>query len=117
MVSTSDALTQRRPWEPIAATVAAAGVIGALAWIDPVFLPLILFGPLVTGAIAGRLGWRRRWIVAAWALGGLTMLVSDLVINQEDVAFHAAVAVVDGGLAALGWTLGRLGRGRTRAAP
>ena len=96
--------------------IAAAIVIAALAWIDPLFIPLITLGPLVTGVAAGASGAEPRWVAAAWFGGGVLMLISDLVINQEDVAFHAAVAVITSMLA-LGatWIGCRLHRRRAPA--
>jgi len=108
MVSTSSpAAQQRMPWPQVAATLAAGLVLGNLAWIDPLFLPLVLIAPPVSGFLTARRGWQRRWVVAAWIVAGLVMLVSDWVVNSEDQGFHLAVAFVDGALAAAGWQLGR----------
>src|SRR5581483_71588 len=35
-------------WKPLTYAVGAGAVIGALAWIDPIFIPLVLAGPIVT---------------------------------------------------------------------
>jgi hypothetical protein len=94
--------------------VLSAVVIAALAWIDPIFVPLVLLGPLVSGVVAGRRGVAPRQMAAVWFLAGLLMLVSDLVINNEDVAFHAVVAVVTAALAAGATALGSR-RGATAA--
>jgi hypothetical protein len=76
--------------------VVTAVVIAALAWIDPLFLPLVALGPIATG-----LAFRRpRPAAQTWFLAGLLMLVSDLVLNHEDVVFHAALAVVTAAIAA-----------------
>lgn len=97
--------------------VLGAAAIGGLAWIDPVFVPLVLIGPLVTGFAVGWIGGELRWIVAAWALGGLTMVVSDWIVAQEDVLFHVVLTVVMTALAAGSWWIGRtLGRRRSRRA-
>jgi hypothetical protein len=93
----------------------AALVIGALAWIDPLFVPLVLLGPIVSGLVAGAYGAGSRTVALAWFLGGMLMLVSDLVINNEDVAFHAAVAVFTAAVAAGAAWVGRRIRGRDRA--
>ena len=78
-------------------------VVGALAWIDPLFVPLVLAGPLISGAIGASRGQAFRWVALAWAVGGATMLVADAVINQEDIGFHAILTVVMVVLAAIGW--------------
>ena len=95
----------------ITVTVAAVA-IGALAWIDPLFIPLVLLGPLVSGLVAGIYGVDSRTVALVWFLGGMLMLVSDLVINHEDAAFHAALAVFTAAVAAGAAWLGR----RIRAA-
>jgi cell division protein FtsX len=38
-----------------------------------------------------------------WAVAGLGAVVSDFVVNQEDVVFHLVLTVVMIGLAAGGW--------------
>ena len=73
--------------------VVAAAAIGALAWIDPIFVPLVTLGPLVSGLVAGTRGIEPRTVALVWFLGCAVMLVTDLVINHEDVAFHAVLAV------------------------
>jgi hypothetical protein len=92
----------------------AAIAIGALAWIDPLFIPLVTLGPLVAGLAAGAMGVDARTAAVPWFLGGMIMLVSDLAINHEDVLFHAVVAVVTAALAAGAAALGRRVR-RTEA--
>jgi hypothetical protein len=87
--------------------IIASIAIGALAWLDPLFIPLITLGPLVSGLIAGAYRVRPRLVAIPWVCGGLLMLVSDLVINHEDVAFHAVVAVFTALLAAGGAALTR----------
>jgi hypothetical protein len=92
----------------------AAIAIGALAWIGPLFFPLVTLGPLVAGLAAGALGVDARTAALPWFLGGLLMLVGDLLINGEDVLFHAIVtiftAAVAAGAAALGRRLRRVRR-------
>jgi hypothetical protein len=75
------------------AVIVAAAAIGALAWIGPLFIPLVLLGPLVSGLVGGAYGVDSRTVALVWFLGGMLMLVSDLVIYNEDVAFHATLAV------------------------
>src|SRR6185436_5439685 len=76
------------------AVTLATIAIGTLSWIDPLFVPLVTLGPLVSGVVAGVYGVDSRTAALPWFAGGLLMLLSDLVINGEDVAFHAALAVV-----------------------
>jgi len=93
------------------AITSAAVAIGALAWIDPLFIPLVTLGPLVSGLVAGAYGVDSRAVALAWFLGGMTMLVSDLVINNEDVAFHAVLAVFAAAAGAGAAWIGRRIRG------
>lgn len=86
--------------------IAAAICIAALAWLDPVFIPLVLLGPVASGLVAGRRGVRPRPVATTWFVAGMLMLVSDLIINREDVAFHAAVAVITAGISAAFTVLG-----------
>ncbi|HEX6713132.1 MAG TPA: hypothetical protein VF066_07095 [Thermoleophilaceae bacterium] len=77
--------------------------IGALAltglfWIDPLFLPLVLLGPVVTGIVASRHGVARE-AAAAWFAAGLLALASDWAINDEDQLFHLVMACWTAGLA------------------
>ena len=92
--------------------ILAAAAIGTPAWIDPLFVPLATIGPLVSGLVAGAYGVDSRTVALVWFLGGMVMLVSDLVINNEDVAFHAVLAVF---AAAVGAGAAWIGR-RIRAA-
>jgi hypothetical protein len=95
----------------------AAIAIGALAWIDPLFIPLVTLGPLVSGLAAGAYGVDSRTAALPWFLGGLLMLVSDFAINNEDVAFHAMLAVFAAAVAAGAAALGRRIRGTRSPAP
>lgn len=90
------------PW------VVAGLVVSALFWIDPLFIPLALVGPLVTGAVLGARGEGLRGPVLLWAVAGLGAVVSDFVVNQEDVVFHVVLTVLMAGLAALAWWIGGL---------
>jgi len=99
-------------------TVAVAAVaIGALAWVDPLFIPLITLGPLGSGLVAGAAGVDSRTVALAWFFGGMLMLVSDLVVYNEDVAFHATVAVVTAAIAAGSAWAGRRIRGARSPEP
>jgi hypothetical protein len=99
------------------AVIVAAAAIGALAWIDPLFIPLVLLGPLVSGLVAGAYGVDSRTVALVWFLGGMLMLVSDLVIYNEDVAFHATLAVFTAAVAAGAAWVGRRIRGARSPEP
>ena len=94
-----------------------AVAIGALAWIDPLFIALVTLGPIVSGLVAGAYGVEPRIAALPWFLGGLIMLVSDLVINNEDVAFHLVLAVFAAAVAAGAAWVGRRIRGGRSPAP
>lgn len=83
-------------------------LISLLGWIDPLFIPLVLAGPLLSGAILAHLGVRYTWVAALWASTGLGMTWMDWVVNREDVAFHLALAVITPLLAGIGWGALRL---------
>jgi hypothetical protein len=84
---------------PSLLAVLAGLAIGAIAWIDPIFIPLVLAGPVVTGAVAASRGAAFRWVALAWAIGGVSMLVSDWAVNDEDQVFHAVLTLIMVGLA------------------
>ena len=100
----------------LALALAVGFAVGQLGWIDPIFIPLVLAGPLATGAFAALRGLSIRLTALVWVVAGLTMLLSDWVVNREDVVFHAVLTVVMAALAAAGWWIGsRLGRRRRLA--
>ena len=91
-------------------------LVGCLGWIDPLFVPLVLAGPLVTGGMSA---WRRlpvSWAAVLWFSAGINMLWTDWVVNREDVAFHAVLALVMALLASAGWGAVRLAWRRTVSA-
>jgi hypothetical protein len=91
-------------------------IVTALFWIDPLFIPLALLGPLVVGAIAGARGERWLWVAVVWIVAGVGAVVSDYVVNQEDVGFHIVLTVVMVGLASLAWWVARAVRSRRELA-
>jgi uncharacterized membrane protein YeiB len=98
----------RRLW---LTAVALGLVVSALFWIGPIFFPLALAGPLAWGAFAGATNLPWRWPVAVAVVAGLGAVVSDYVINQEDVAFHLALTFTMGAFAWSAWSIaGRLTR-------
>ena len=88
--------------------------ITALFWVDPVFIPLALLGPLVFGVVGARRGLPWLWVAVVWLVAGLGAVSSDWVANQEDVAFHIALTAVMIGLASLAWWVTRAIGGRAR---
>jgi hypothetical protein len=90
------------------ASLAAGLLIGALAWIDPLFVPLVLAGPIVSGVVCAARSLPFRWLATAWATGGVVLLVSDWIVNNEDQGFHAVLTVVMVALARVGWGIGRV---------
>ena len=91
-------------------------VVTALFWIDPVFIPLAVLGPLVVGAVAGARGEQWLWIAVVWIVAGVGAVVSDFVINHEDVVFHLVLTVIMVGLASLAWGVARAVRSRRELA-
>jgi hypothetical protein len=83
-------------------------LVGQLGWIDPLFVPLVLAGPLVSGAVGAARGVRFAWVAVLWASAGLAMTWSDWLVNREDVAFHLALSVIMPALAGVGFGVVRL---------
>lgn len=81
----------------------AGQLVGQLGWIDALFIPLVLIGPPVTGAVAAARRISYWWIAVLWASAGIAMAWSDWVVNREDVVFHLALAVIMPVLAGSGW--------------
>jgi hypothetical protein len=96
--------------------VAFGLVLTALFWIDPLFIPLVLLAPPLTGAIAARRRMPLAWIAAVWLVAGMGAIVSDYLINRSDVVFHAVLTVFVVGLAVAAWALANR-IGRTAAEP
>jgi hypothetical protein len=91
-------------------------VVGLLGWLDPLFIPLVLIAPPITGAIAASRQVRYGWIAMVWCSAGLNMLWTDWVVNHEDQLFHLALSVVMPLLAGIGWVAVRATRQRTTRA-
>ena len=91
-------------------------LVGSLGWIDPLFLPLVLVAPVVTGAIAAsrRIGYA--WIAVVWCSAGINMAWSDWVVNREDLAFHLILSIVMPVLAGVGYAPTRRATQPRRAA-
>ena len=89
----------------LAIALVAGQLVGLLGWADPLFVPLILLGPTLTGAVVA---WRRgpAWFAPVlWASAGVNMLWTDWLVNRQDVAFHLGVAVLTAVLAAAAWSV------------
>ena len=92
-------------------------VVGLIGWIDLLFVPLVLLGPTVTGAVAAARRLSYPWIALLWCSAGVNMIWTDWVVNHEDVAFHLALSVVMPLLAGVGYGAVRLAaRSRPRSA-
>ena len=83
-------------------------LIGPLGYFEPLFIPLILAGPPVVGAVAAARGVRLAPVVVLWVSAGVNMAWMDWVIAREDVVFHLVLAVVMALLAAAGYGVVRL---------
>lgn len=77
-------------------------LVGLLGYVEPLFIPLVLAGPLVVGAVAAARRLPLVAVVVLWLSAGLNMTVMDWALYREDVAFHLVLGVVMAGLAALG---------------
>ena len=91
--------------------------VGQRDGLDDGFLAIAMLGPIASGIVVGTMRGDTRLAAATWAATGLFWLVLDWIINEEDVAFHAVLALVMVGLAALGAGLGRAARRILRHAP
>jgi hypothetical protein len=80
-------------------------LVGLLGWVDVLFIPLVLLGPLVVGGFAAAKGLPVTWPAVFWLSAGFNMLWTDWVVNREDVVFHLGVAVVTALLAAAAWAV------------
>jgi hypothetical protein len=77
---------------------------------DEWFFAIVLLGPMAHGIAVGVRHGDTRLAAATWAASGLCWLVLDWIINQEDVAFHAVLALVMAGLVATGAGIVRAAR-------
>lgn len=88
-------------------------LVAQLGWIDPLFIPLVLAAPLITGALLAGRRVSYTWVAVLWASVGIGMAWTDWLVNREDVAFHLALAVIMPMLAGVGWGLVRLAQRRS----
>jgi hypothetical protein len=87
--------------------VVLGALVSALFWIDPLFVPLALLGPLVVGAVAAAKGLPWLWPAVVVVVAGLGAVISDWIVNQEDVGFHLVLTVVMAFLALGAWAAAR----------
>jgi hypothetical protein len=92
------------------AGVAAINVIVFSPLGDEWFFAIALLGPIATGIVVGVRRWDTQLAAIIWATSGLLWLILDWIINQEDVAFHAILAMVMAALVALGSGVVRVAR-------
>ena len=83
--------------------IALGQAVGLLGYIDPLFIPLVLAGPLVTGGLAAARGISMGLVVAVWVSAGLNMTAMDWLLLREDVVFHLVLTVVMSVLATAGY--------------
>jgi hypothetical protein len=93
----------------LTAAAAVGQLVGLLGWIDMLFIPLVLLGPVITGAVAAARRTSYPWTAVLWCSAGISMLWTDWVVNHEDVVFHLALSVIMPLLAGLGFGVVRLG--------
>ena len=98
----SNSITLKRSGMLLLAGVAAINAIVFSPLGDEWFFAIVVLGPIATGIMVGVRHGDTRLAAATWAASGFVWLVLDWIINQEDVAFHAVLALVMAGLVALG---------------
>jgi hypothetical protein len=91
-------------------------VVGLLGYVEPLFFPLVLAGPLITGALAAAYRVPLLPSVLLWVSAGVNMTILDWVFLREDVAFHLGLTVLMSLLAAAGYgAVARVSRRRSTA--
>jgi hypothetical protein len=111
----SNSTTHKR----LAIGLAGAAAINAIVFSplgDEGFFAIALFGPIASGIVVGLMRGDTRLAAATWAGTGVFWLVLDWIIHQEDVAFHAVLALVMACLVALGAGFAHASRGIVRHA-
>jgi hypothetical protein len=111
----SNSTTHKR----LAIGLAGAAAINAIVFSplgDEGFFAIALFGPIASGIVVGLMRGDTRLAAATWAGTGVFWLVLDSIIHQEDVAFHAVLALVMACLVALGAGFAHASRGIVRHA-
>jgi hypothetical protein len=83
-------------------------IVAQLGWIDQLFIPLVVLGPVITGALAAAGPIAYPWIAMVWCSAGIGMAWSDWVVNHEDAVFHLTLAILMPLLAGIGYGMVRL---------
>lgn len=112
----SNSITSKRSGMLLAG-VAAINAIVFSPLGDEWFFTIVLLGPIAHGIAVGVRRGDTPLAAATWAACGLLWLVLDGIINREDIAFHAVLALVMAGLVALGAGIVRAARRITSTAP
>ena len=92
----------------IAVAIGQALLLAAV--IDPLFFPMIVLGPIITGAIAAARNVPYLWIAIVWMSLGLATLWYGILVQRdhEDIGFHVAITVIMPLLAGVGYGAVRL---------
>jgi len=112
----SNSTTRKR----LAIGLAGAAAINAIVFSplgDEGFFAIALIGPIGTGIVVGLMRGDTQLAAATWAATGVFWLVLDWIIHQEDVAFHAVLALLMAVLVALGAGVAHAARRIVRHAP
>jgi hypothetical protein len=94
----------------LAVVLAGVAAINAVVFSplgDEWFFAIVVFGPVLHGAVVALLRADVRLAAISWAASGLCWLVLDYAIHQEDVLFHLGSSLVMAGLVYLGAALVR----------
>ena len=96
-------MNTRNTRDQVVVAIIAGQLVGLLGYVDPLFIPLVLAGPLVVGGLAAGRSVHLSPVIALWVSAGLNMTVMDWLILREDVLFHLALTVLMSLLAATGF--------------
>lgn len=89
-------------------------VLGLFGYVDPLYVPFVLLGPPIVGAVAASRALPLAPVAVLWASAGLNMLWLDWLVAREDVVYHLVLSVLMAALAAGGWGIvAFLGRRRS----
>ena len=92
----------------IIVAVLVGQLVGLLGYVESIFVPLVLAGPLVVGAFGAARRVPLAAVVALWLSAGLNMTVMDWALYREDVVFHLVLSGVMALLAAAGYGIASL---------
>lgn len=103
------------PFRRLVVAAAIGQALGLCGWVDPLFVPLVLLGPVVSGAVAAARRIPYAWVAILWCSAGLNMAWTDWLVNREDVGFHLALSAVMPLLAGVAYGTVRLAAPSRRA--